>query len=111
VARQTSRVLGGAVRWLRLELVPNEVRYASAAVTQLERQVDNPVLASHQRVSPARAEYPPVGELDLHARVILPRRRERRTKSCKQRALRDPRRAIRRTHSGESRSRKHERPN
>jgi hypothetical protein len=91
VASQTARVLGGAASRLGLEAVRNEVRYAGAAVAQLERKVDNPVLASHERVPEARIECPPVSELDLHAWVIAVRRRERRTKSCEQGALRDPR--------------------
>jgi hypothetical protein len=94
VARQTSWILGDALHGFWLEAVRHEVRYASAAVAQLDRQVDDPVIASHERVSPARIEYPSVGELDLHGGVIASRRREHWTQPYQQRALRDPRRAI-----------------
>jgi hypothetical protein len=63
------------LRGFRLETVCHEVRHPSAAVAQLERKVDHSVVSSHERVTPARIEYPPVGELDLDGGVIPSRGR------------------------------------
>ena len=94
MTRQTARILNDALRRFRLETVRHEVRHASAAVTQLEREIDHPVFASHERVPPARIEYPSVGELDLHGRVFPSRGREHWTQTRKQGPFGDPRRAI-----------------